>query len=80
MKKVSEGYAVCCPKCGTLIGVSSVSIENHYCPNKDCRTRYTAWVIDGFVICFETGKDDNANSFNRLDTCKDKLTKLIALQ
>ncbi len=80
MKKVNSGFVVCCPKCGMPAGVSSVSMQKYYCSNKTCSTRFTGWVVNGFVITFETDREDSPDSFERFETCKDKLIKLRAFQ
>ena len=77
LKKVEAGHVVCCPKCGTVSGNSEVSVEHYYCSNKKCNTRFTGWVVNGFVITFETVNETSLESIDRFGACKEKLIQLL---
>lgn len=80
MKKVSDGLVVACPKCGMPAGVvTTVSMQRYFCSNKTCSTKFTGWVVNGFVITFLTQEDESVNNLNGFDACKDKLKQMAAL-
>jgi len=78
MKRVTKGMVVCCPKCGTAASVSEVTIGEFAC--KNCNTKFGGWVVDGFVVTFESGADENEDYLIRFENCKDKLKTLSSLK
>ena len=50
MKPVARGMVVCCPKCGTIASVIGIGIGQYVC--KNCKTKFTCWVVNGFSVIF----------------------------
>ena len=57
MKPVARGMVVCCPKCGTIASVIGIGIGQYVC--KNCKTKFTCWVVNGFSVTFEDDGDKN---------------------
>jgi len=75
MKRVSKGRVVCCPLCGTTATVSEVAMDQFSCRN--CGARFGGWVVNGFVVTFESDKEEDY--LQKFDACKEKLQMLYAL-
>jgi acetyl-CoA carboxylase beta subunit len=72
MKPVTKGVVVCCPKCGTVANITEIGIGQHVC--KNCKSRFTSMVANGFVITFVDVDTDDF--FAKLEECKLKLQRL----
>ena len=55
-----ETVRVTCPKCGKTISISKMCDEDIICPEKDCRTRFHAWVHKGTVMSHLVGDGEEA--------------------
>ncbi len=76
MKKVTRGKVVCCPFCGTAATVSEVAMDQFSCRN--CSSKFGGWVVNGFVVTFETDSDEDY--LQKFDACKEKLQMLYELK
>ena len=76
MKPVIRGVVVCCPRCGTTATISEISIDRYVC--KNCKSKFTSMVANGFVITFVDADTDDF--FTKLEECKLKLQRLDELK